>query len=115
MWGIAIVDGQIVFVGINNAVAQDDFPKKDWLLGQTDLERNGAILSSLWKLYLETYIRYGNSSNNQAITNGIPELEPDSTKWMSPNLCLAGRTPGYCEGDNPNQFEGEDALFAPAE
>jgi len=99
-WGMAIVDGHLSFVTINNARNSDvpeNFPYKDRLLNTTNTpERNAQIVSAEFGLYLDASIKYGNNRTRTDITNGVvingvPQLEPDSDLWVTaPLLCVAG-------------------------
>jgi hypothetical protein len=69
MWGTVIVDGQLVFVGLNNGVPLDNFDAKDELLGQSDPAKNGAILSAMLDLYLKITSGFANGSTGKYIGN----------------------------------------------
>lgn len=117
MWGLTLVDGQLVFVGLNNAIPQNPTFQTDRLLGQPDPNKNGQILSAYWELYVRVHGLYGNSAtknlNRGFITNF--RLEPDSNKWYSPGLCIATSSGGYCDGKGPAYFSGDGALFIPTQ
>jgi len=113
LWGLVVVDGQIVFVGLNKSAPVEGFPQKDRFLGQPEPKRNAQIMSAYWELYTRVYLKFANGGRN-FIGNGIPELEPDPDKWYVPQLCVAG-TSGMCEGKSPSGFSGEDLLFVPVE
>jgi len=100
LWGMAVVDGQLSFVTVNNASdgsIPESFRYKDKLLNTTNApSMNSKIVSSELQLYLETCAKYGNNRGSTDITNAIPKLQPDATLWVTgPYLCVAG---DGCEG-----------------
>ena len=113
-WGLVVVDGQLVFVGMNNGTPTNPKFPVEKLLGQTEVKKNGQIMSAFYELYTRVYRFFANSKSGTSINNSKPDLEPDSNKWYFPQLCVAG-TSGMCEGKSPSSFSGEDALFVPAE
>ncbi|MBV6395011.1 MAG: hypothetical protein HFACDABA_00582 [Anaerolineales bacterium] len=107
-WGLVLVDGQLVFVGLNNSIPTNPDLQKNRLLGQVDTKRDAQIMSAMWELYTRVYGRFANVKDH--ISNSA--LEPDSNKWDRPYLCIAGLS-GMCEGRSPVWFAGENALFVP--
>lgn len=107
-WGLAVVDEQLVFVGLNRATVPDGFKQKNRVLGQVDVNRDGQIMSAMWELYTRVYEKFANVKDH--ISNSA--LEPDSNKWYRPSLCVAGSS-GTCEGKDPALFVSEKALFVP--
>ena len=99
-WGMVVVDGQLNFVAVNNASDSsipENFPYRDRLLNSVNTpELNAQIVSAELELYLKASVRYGNNRTKTDITNGIvkngvPQMEPDSTLWVTaPLLCIAG-------------------------
>ncbi len=79
-WGLGVLDGQLVFMGINNASLPTGFPQGDRLLGQPDPEKNARIMSAYWKLYTDVYGKFANSRHGGSLVNSYLDLEPDSDK-----------------------------------
>ena len=97
LWGMAVVDGQLVFVMVNSDDPLDSFAgRKEALLGHSGGKNDAKIISAAFGLYLEASVDYGNNKLGKEITNGIPALEPDSNKWRRPELCVAG---DGCDGN----------------
>lgn len=109
-WGLVVVDGQLVFVGLNNGTPVDNFPQKERILGQPETKKNGQILSAYYELYIRVYSLFGNNKAKDALSNS--KIESDFNKWYFPDLCVAGFG-GGCEGKSPSSFSGDDALFVP--
>jgi hypothetical protein len=111
-WGLVVVDGQLVFVGINNGIPTNPKFPVEKLLGQPDPRKNARIMSAYYELYTRVYTKFGNSKSKDGLTNVM--LVTDQADVYGPQLCVAG-TSGMCEGKSPSSFFGDDALFVPAE
>jgi hypothetical protein len=96
----------VIFVVINNANPVDGNRYNDLLLGQVNSAQDAKIASAAFELCLKVFPLYHNSKSGDFITNN--KIEPNSDKWGSPMLCVAGKG---CDG----QMYNSDDWFVPQE